>query len=90
MPSVERSKLQRTPSNPVVRKRKGGRETSEFFERDLVLIEEDLSPVTSPVMSTRRRIDNEDGPWAVSVAEDAKAYSLYVKSGSITSNAMQF
>ncbi|TFK42128.1 hypothetical protein BDQ12DRAFT_677671 [Crucibulum laeve] len=46
---------------------------------------DDMKEVTQPHPSARRppvRMDNNDGPWSVSVAEtpnDARSYSLYIK-----------
>lgn len=71
---------------------------TEFFEPDAILIpspDESTDPIpTIPNMRTidantsRRppvRMDAQDGPWSVSVAEtphDASSYSLYIKSES--------
>lgn len=72
-----------------------------FFEREstptdqqpvIDLTIDDMKAIDTniPHASTRRpplRMDNEDGPWSVSVAEspyDPRSYSLYIKSESIS------
>ena len=72
-----------------------------FFEReptptdqqpvvDLTIDDMKAIDTNIPHASTRRpplRMDNEDGPWSVSVAEspyDPRSYSLYIKSESIS------
>ena len=63
-----------------------------FFEQDVVTVtkpsdipDNEMKNGIAPRPSQRRplRIDGQDGPWAISVAEnDPSSYSLYVKSES--------
>lgn len=80
---TKKSKAER-PSTPDI----------SFFEQDVVTVtkpsnvpDNEMKNGIAPRPSQRRpfRIDGQDGPWTISVAEtphDASSYSLYVKSES--------
>lgn len=87
----------RTPASETSKSARSSVSDTPFFEEDAVTVVKPAEDVPNEMrngtaprsMPTRRlplRLDGQDGPWAVSVAEtphDAMSYSLYIKSESI-------
>lgn len=74
------------------RPKSGSISDAEFFEREAILVADDTPPdahapqtmTTLPARNggTPVRMDTQDGPWSISVAEaphDPSSYCLYVK-----------
>jgi len=80
------------------RRKSGSISDADFFEREAILVDDDTPPdnhapqtmqapstpkIGRPGVAVPVRLDSQDGPWAISVAEaphDPSSYCLYIKS----------